>query len=350
MVCLTTEELPAQGLAYLQQFGEVYVHHKSRSAFLRAATSAPFRFPNPLQVSLYYFKDVAEHVRKLASSHDAIFCNLIRTSVYAENLPIPKFCDLADSISGHYLRLLRQARMSTKYPYYLIDTPLISLYERHVIRTFNQCFLFNQGEMDQYHMPDKLTCIPHGVNPKLFKIETANDSYHNSVVFFGKMDTEPNVAAAIWFARNVMPLLPQHMRFVILGANPSPRVQALANEQVRVLGFVEDPYAVIRGALAVVAPMQFGGGIQNKLLEAMAVGGLCIATSIPARALNYAKHGKELLVADDPETYAQMLASISKNPGKYNAIRTAARTYIERNHSWNLAGKIYTREILKRLL
>ncbi|MHB1938879.1 MAG: glycosyltransferase [Acidobacteriaceae bacterium] len=350
MVCLTTDELPAQGLAYLQQFGEVYVHRKSRSAFLRAATSAPFRFPNPLQVSLYYFKDVAEHVRKLASSHDAIFCNLIRTSIYAENLTIPKFCDLADSISGHYLRLLRQARISTKYPYYLIDTPLISRYERHVIRTFNQCFLFNQGEMDQYHMPDKLTCIPHGVNPDLFKIEAADDSYHNSVVFFGKMDTEPNVAAAIWFARNVMPLLPKHMRFVILGANPSPRVQALANEQVRVLGFVEDPYAIIRGALAVVAPMQFGGGIQNKLLEAMSVGGLCIATSIPARALNYAKHGKELLVADDPEIYAQMLASISKSPGEYNAIRTAARTYIERNHSWNLAGNIYTREILTRLL
>lgn len=348
MVCLVTEEMTTEGLSYLKQYGEVHIHYKSRFDFFRAAIRAPFSIPIPLQASLYYFKDIAEHIRKLAASHDAVFCNLIRTAIYAEDISLPRFCDLSDSISGHYSALLKR-HLSPMYPYYLLDAPLIARYERHVIQTFDQCFLFNREEMNPYKMPDKLTWIPLGVNPELLKIETADPDYNDSVVFFGKMDYRPNVAAVSWFAKKVVPLMDKRLKFVIIGASPCRDVRALANERVRVTGFMADAYPALRGSLAVVAPMQFGGGIQNKILEAMSVGGLCIATSSPARTLQGAQHGKEILIADKPEEYVEILHDIHLNPEAYAHIRSAAQVYILENHSWKSAGDIYTNSIMDTL-
>ena len=349
ILSLGTEPLSSEGRDYIEQYGKLSYWRKTRKDFMVSAAAAPFHFPAPFQAGLYYFKDIGRTIRSLAPEHDAIFCNLIRTTMYAEELSLPKFCDMADSISDHYASLLNGQHMSVMYPYYLIDQPLIRRYEQHIIRTFDQCFMFNSEEIDRYDDRSKLTWVPHGVNPDLLSERQADRSFENGLVFFGKMDYAPNVAAARWFAERVMPILPRELSFIIIGANPSRAIRALENDRIKVLGFVPDPYPTLRGALAVVAPMQFGGGVQNKILEAMAVSGLCIATSAPVRALRGVQDGRELLVADTPEEYATIIQKVLLNPRDYLTVRQSARKFIEQNHSWSRAGEIYKQSILKGL-
>ena len=349
IISIGSGPLSSEASEYIGQFGELRYCEKTRGDFVRSAAAAPFRLPLPLQASLYYFGDMNRSIRHIAGDHDAAFCNLIRTTAYAESLAMPRFCDLADSISNHYADVIRKSPISPLTLYYRFDRGLIRSYEEKIIREFDQCFMFNQEEMDSYHEPSHLTWIPHGVNPALLKDTAEDSSFESSVVFLGKMDYGPNIAAAQWFARHVVPLLSEDVSFVIIGANPARSVQELASDRVKVLGFVSDPYPALHSALAVVAPMQFGGGVQNKLLEAMAVGGLCISTSAPARALKEVAHGRELLIVDTPDEFAAAIDTIRRNPHGFLDIRKSAREFIAQHHSWESAGAIYTDAILKGL-
>jgi len=349
IVSIGSEPLSSEAREYIEQYGKLQYWEKTQGDFALSAATSLVRLPLPIQAGLYYFPDISRSIRQLAVEHDAVFCNLIRTTAYAESLTAPKFCDLADSISNHYADLIKKSPTSPLMVYYRFDRGLIRNYEERVIRNFDQCFMFNQEEMDHYDQPSRLTWIPHGVNPALLGDVAEDPSYSSSVIFLGKMDYGPNVAAARWFAQQVVPLLPKEVSFLIIGANPARAVQELENDRVKVLGFVPDPYPALRSALAVVAPMQFGGGVQNKLLEAMAVAGLCISTSAPARALKEARAGKEFLVADTAEEFAGAIAAIRQDRGQFIEMRKAARRYIAEHHSWEKAGAVYTDAILKRL-
>jgi len=350
LVCMSGQPLSTEGRQYLEQHGTLYFWHKSMIDYAGNVASWPARLPMPLQVSLYYFKDIAEQIKQLALNHDAIFCNLIRTAAYAHDLKIPKFCDMADNMSGYYQELLRSRKISPALIYSMLDQSYIQRYEERVVQSFDQSFLFNPDELSKYNASTKLTLIPHGVNPVLLEKATEPSvEYRNSVVFLGKMDTLPNATAVEWFANEVLPLISESIHFVIIGANPPPRIRALASNRVKVLGFVEDPYPALRGALAVVAPMQIGSGIQNKVLEAMAVGGLCILTPSPAKALESAQDGREFLIARDSAEFAETIQKIAYAPEEYDQIREVARRYIMENHSWRRAGTIYTKAILDHL-
>jgi glycosyltransferase involved in cell wall biosynthesis len=350
IVCTSSEALPSKGRAYLEQYGTLHLWHKSQIDFARNVIAWPFRLPIPLQASLYHFKDVGDQIRSLAPSHDAIFCNLIRTAPYAEGLKIRRFCDIADNMGSYYANLMRSRKLSPMSIYCMLDQPYIERYERVVVDSFDQSFLFNPDELNEYKAPSKLTLIPHGVNPRLIERETAPDSeFNNTIVFLGKMNTVPNAAAVEWFATRVVPMLPEAIHFAVIGANPPGRIKALENHRVKVLGFVEDPYPALRGALAVVAPMQVGSGIQNKVLEAMAVGGLCILTPSPAKALEGAEDGREFLIADEPGQFAQLINKIASDPKSYNVLRNCARSYIVKKHSWKRAGSIYTKAMMDHL-
>lgn len=350
LACTGSGFLSDKGRFYLQQFGSLHFWHKRKISFLRNVMAWPRRIPMPLQVSLYYFKDVADRIRELANSHDAILCNTIRTAPYADDLKIPKFCDIGDNNGAYYKNLQQSQGLSLISLYSMIDQPYIERYEKSIIEEFDHSFLFNPEEMSAYNCQSKLTRIPLGVNPRLIeRSPTSDENFRSTIVFFGKMSSLPNITAVEWFAINVMPLLPEGVQFAIIGPDPPKRIRSLANQRIRVLGFVEDPYPAIRGALAVVAPMRLGRGIQNKVLEAMAVGGLCILTSSPAKALANATNGQELLIADEPETYAELIKVIVADPRAFDSVRSAARRFIAEYHSWERTGRIYVNALKARL-
>jgi len=149
--------------------------------------------PNPIQTSFYYFPEVQYTVDQLAPSHDAIFCSLIRTARYAEDLPLPRMCDFSDSIGLNYRHSIDQMSNPFRRFAYGAEAKLLLDYEAQTIQTFDQSFFLNQEEMRHFGRPDKTTWIPLGCKPDLLTREDSDEGAAKSLIFFGKMDYEPNV-------------------------------------------------------------------------------------------------------------------------------------------------------------
>jgi sugar transferase (PEP-CTERM/EpsH1 system associated) len=160
------------------------------------------------------------------------------------------------------------------------------------------------------------------------------------VVMTGAMDYRPNVDGALWFARSAMPLvlsrLPQ-ARFYIVGSKPAPSLANLALPHVVVTGRVADVRPYIAHAAASIAPLRIARGVQNKVLEAMALEKPVVATGAASRALD-AVPGKDFWLADEAEAFADAVVAAAIGPER-GRVAANGRHYVERHHDWarNLA-------------
>ena len=122
-------------------------------------------------------------------------------------------------------------------------------------------------------------------------------------------------------------------RLLIAGASPHLKVQVLKSEQVTVSGSVADMRECYAAARIFIAPMQIGTGLQNKILEAMAMEIPCITSPLAFLALN-ARDGLDILVADTPEMYAKQILMLLENPEKARQIARNGHDFVLRNYSW----------------
>ena len=155
------------------------------------------------------------------------------------------------------------------------------------------------------------------------------------LVFTGNMDYWPNADAVIWFAREVMLLLRARvpaLRFWIVGANPGETVRALASlPGVHVTGRVEDVRPYVAHAAVIVCPLRIARGIQNKVLEGMAMGRPVVASPAAVEGVR-AQAGTDLLVADGVDAFASAVCAVLD--GAHPQLGAAARRAMERGYAW----------------
>ena len=152
------------------------------------------------------------------------------------------------------------------------------------------------------------------------------------LVFTGQMDYPPNVDAVRWFAEEVLPQIPG-ARFVIAGRNPTHEVWGLAGGRVEVTGAVADMRSWLAAADVVVAPLRIARGIQNKVLEAMAMARPVVASPAAFEGIE-AETGRELIVADGAGAMANEIRRLLGAPDQAMALGRAARARVERSYSW----------------
>ena len=156
------------------------------------------------------------------------------------------------------------------------------------------------------------------------------DSAHPLIVFTGQMDYRPNVDAVTWFARSVLPLVPQ-AHFAIVGRAPTASVRALAGANVTVTGEVADVRGWLAAADVVVAPLQLARGVQNKVLEAMAMARPVVASAPAAEGID---HDGTIRIAGDARDYANAVTGLLNDPAGAAALGTAAREQVIRRYGW----------------
>ena len=162
--------------------------------------------------------------------------------------------------------------------------------------------------------PEKSRVLMNGV--ELPKEQAVANKIKNRLIFSGNMDFPPNYESALWFIRNVLPLLLKEnpkINFVVAGANPVEELKGLQGNNVEVTGFVEDIRQEIARSILYVAPMVCGGGFKNKVVEAITSGTYVVATSIAVEFLS-AELQKQLLVADQPQDMAKVILSYLNKP------------------------------------
>jgi glycosyltransferase involved in cell wall biosynthesis len=192
----------------------------------------------------------------------------------------------------------------------------------------------------------EVTVIPNGVDCERFSPRPSATRDPNLVLFTGVMSYAPNVTAATFLARRVMPLVRAvrpDARLAIVGRAPADRVRALADlDGVDVVGEVPDMTAWLTRGRAYACPMLTGHGIKNKLLEALASGLPSVATPRALTGLTVTP-GRHVLVGNDEEELAAHLVHMLANDGAAEALARAGREYATANHSWEAVGRAYER-------
>ena len=158
------------------------------------------------------------------------------------------------------------------------------------------------------------------------------------VVFDGSMDFRPNVDAARWFALEVWPLVREERpeaHFYIVGRNPVPEVQALADTPgVTVTGPVDDMRPWVAGASVYVVPMRMGGGVRLKVLQAMSIGRAIVSTAMGVEGI-VARPDEDMLMARTPAEFAAAVLTLLKDPALREKLGKSARELVITRYSWD---------------
>jgi len=199
----------------------------------------------------------------------------------------------------------------------------------------------------------EIAVLPNGVDLEYFTPGT-DARQPETVVFSGKMSYHANITAALYLANQVMPLVWAQrpgVRLIIAGSQPSPAIRKLTETHrphVEVTGYLSDLRTPLRQATVAVAPLLYGAGIQNKVLEAMACATPVVASARAVSALQ-AQPGQDCLVANSPQTFAEAILALLHDPALREQVGVAGRRYVERHHDWNTIAaqleSIYARSI-----
>lgn len=300
----------------------------------------------PLQISYYYDRQLQAVLSPYLEECDILIAALVRTREYlnpAEKMKKIIVFDMVDSIGLNYMRSREKTKSLFWKLIYGIEGKRLMRYERRAVEESSITYLFNREEQNYWSPYGNVKCLPHGVNEKLFHYHHYDVRWQNSVVFIGKMDYQPNVDAAVWYMENVHRRIGNQVPLVIVGAYPTEKVQECARSlpNVTVTGFVDDPYIYLNSAMALIAPMQTGGGIQNKVLEGMALGKVNIISGLAARPIEGGENGKHFLIADSPDEYVEILMHWKENRERYEEIGENARELIRERYSWKRYGEMY---------
>lgn len=291
----------------------------------------------PLQVGYFYNQRAVREVHTLIEQYrpDYIFCQLIRVAEYVKGIPIPKILDYQDVFSKGIERRLADAPFYMK-PFLRIEYQRMLHYEHDVFEVFDHKIIISEPDRDLIPHPDrqKIVVVANGVDTDFFKPVECEKTY--DLVFTGNMGYPPNIQSAEYLVKEILPRVVARkpgVRLLIAGANPVLRIMVLKSKQVDVSGWVPDMRSCYASARIFVAPMQIGTGLQNKLLEAMAMKIPCITSPLAFRAL-HAREGIEILVAETPGDYAAHVLMLLENPEKADEIAQNGYDFVRKNFSW----------------
>lgn len=253
--------------------------------------------------------------------------------------------ELGDIDSEKFRAYAKTANPVMRYIYQR-ECRMVQALERRIALESDHSVLVSEDEanMLRYFVPQaaqKIVGISNGVDHRYFAPQDYDRPYdiadlaHPTYVFTGTMDYTPNIEAVVWFVTKVLPIIQKSYaaRFYIVGNSPTKEVKNLENHQgVTVTGRVPDVRPYVAHATAVVCPMTIARGIQNKVLEAMAMQKPVILTSGALEGIS-AVDGREVIVANDASTFAmacmQMIGGL-----KAGALGIAARQLILERYDW----------------
>lgn len=263
---------------------------------------------------------------------------------YVEAHPqLPMLVDFVDVDSAKWTQYAPNHRWPMSLVYRREGRRLLA-FERHVAQRAAQSFFVTENEAALFHAaaPEtraKVGAICNGVDSDFFTPgDFANPYAPNApaLVFTGAMDYWPNIDAVCWFVAEVLPALQARwpaLCFYIVGRNPAPAVQALAGERVVVTGTVDDVRPYLQYANCVVAPLRVARGIQNKILEAMAMARPVVSSASCATAID-AKVGTDFLAAETVDDYVTHISNLLSDPAAADQMGHAGRAAVVARYSW----------------
>lgn len=361
LFALSHEPVEKEDVVALQPFcRDIHVERLNRCACYLGVLRA-FIHRQPFQLG-YWTTPHAQHAfdaYRRQVQPDVVYCQMVRTiptlntkhfgvpSALPATLNTKQILDFQDALSLNTRRRMERSRgplrWVLKYEYQALQR-----IEQHALQLFDATTVISS--IDQSALSPTVALVPNGVDTDYFNTEhfgvpsarpTTLNAKHYSIVFCGNMAYAPNVDAARWLVKEIMPLVweqcPYGINVLIAGADPKPAVKALAGPKVTVSGRLDDIRTAYASSQIFVAPMRIGSGMQNKLLEAMAMGLPCVTTTLAAAPLG-ATAWEHLLVGDTAEQLADMIVKLTIEE-LHNTIADAGHRFVMEHHSWHAAAE-----------
>lgn len=301
----------------------------------------------PFQVLYFQSGQLQRKLNSLLDKHhyDAVHVQHLRMSPYlAQRKEMPRILDLPDAFSLYWERrkMVKRGLLTTIFEN--IEQGRVLKYEQVVI-AYNLALVCSAEDFDylkQMHHTDNLRLLPNGVDMETFAPRDHEYAHNSTILFTGNMDYAPNVDAAVYFTETILPVIREKMpdvKFVIAGQKPVKKVTALANEHVTVTGFVKDLAATYNSASVLVAPLRFGAGTQNKVLEAMAMGVPVVCSHIGFGGLGI-KGGEGAIMQTEPAAFANSVIDILSSEDMRRRVGEAGMQVVRNRFDWDIIAKI----------
>jgi polysaccharide biosynthesis protein PslH len=309
----------------------------------------------PMSARYFYSENLQQRVNDVLGNHpiSAVLCfcspmaeYLRRASVnplpHGRSRHVSYIMDLVDVDSDKWGQYAEHHSAPMKWVYHL-ESQLLHRYERSVTDWFDAVVLVSEAEADVFRnrtgYRHKIHAVGNGVDLAYFHpADKKNIRTNTRISFCGAMNYLPNIDAVCWFAREVLPRIREELgeiEFWIVGGAAGNDVRALENlPGVRVTGRVDDVRPFVWDSDLSVAPIRIARGIQNKVLEAMAMG---VATLVTPQAFEglEAEAGRELIVSPaEPEEFAAVAIELLRDPQRRQDIARYARLMVEEKYSW----------------
>jgi len=256
---------------------------------------------------------------------------------------MPKIMDLIDVDSAKWLDYARRAPLWIRWVY-RHEADSLARYEIRIAERFERVLLVSDDEVAAFPgaVKDKVGSMTNGVDLDFFKPchTSARSKAGPTIVFTGAMDYWPNVEGIVWFAKAIWPQVRAKVgdaRCFIVGSEPVRAVRELANVPgIIVTGYVDDVRDYVALADVCIAPLRVARGIQNKVLEAMAMAKPVVATRGAFVGVR-AKEGSDLIVVDDGDEFAAAILRLIDDPQERKRLGMNARRCVETQHRWESA-------------
>ena len=327
------------------------VPHSKRQAAVQCARH--FATPTPLWAA-YCFSPALEQTleRLLTQGHfDVAHVEHLRAAHFARALQgrLPLVFDAVDCIAELQRQLmLSPGRSAAARAVSWEEYRKLRRYEPRVAALFDRVIITSRQDaqgLQELAAAQRLSLpidvIPNGVDLAYFRPQASVQPTRSGLVFSGKMSYAANRDAALHFGAAIFPQIRRvrpEATLTIAGSGPTPDLIALAarpESGITVTGRVPDLRPHLAQAAVAVCPLRLGVGIQNKVLEAMAMGKAIVATSLAARALEPDAPGESLAVADSLSDFSAQVLRLLGEPAEAERLGGNARRYVEAHHDWS---------------
>ena len=266
----------------------------------------------------------------------------------------PFVWDSVDCISELFEQTRRFSARRTSRWMARVELPRTRAYEPRLVTQFSRTLVVSNAERTAFsrlldaarlpqtaHAADTIRVVPNGVDLEYFSPQTIKRE-PATILFSGKMSYHANVTAAHYLLDELVPRVREQIpdvRAIIAGKDPPANLLVRQNNLIEITGTVDDLRPYFARATVAVAPILYGAGIQNKILEAMAMGTAVVTTSKALDGIR-ARAGHDLLVADDPDGLAAALVQTIQDPARRVALEQNGRRYVETNHRWSNSASL----------
>lgn len=301
-------------------------------------------------LSLPYFRDAGLRawVREVVA-RERIRLGLVFSGPMAQYLDVDglerRVIDFCDLDSAKWRQYARERPWPLSWLYRREGERLLA-FERQAAHRTDASVFVTEAEAELFRraapeLSERISAIENGVDSEFFApVAHGDDPYPPGgpvLLFTGAMDYWPNIDAVGWFAREILPAVRRvhgDARFYVVGRNPAPAVVALGSEHVCVTGTVPDVRPWLAHADVVVAPLRVARGIQNKVLEAMAMGRPVVASAGSASGLA-GRPGVDFHAADGPGQFAERVIALLSSREARDRMGASARRCVLQRYAWD---------------